>query len=95
MGEKRARREYTEEFRKQMAALYNSGKPAAEIVREYELTPSALKNWIKKINATGSSHARDNLSPLETEIAHLQKENKQLRMEVDILKQTALIIGQR
>lgn len=40
-----------------MVELYNSGKPRAELVREYELTPSALSSWIKKYNNTGSFHA--------------------------------------
>ena len=39
--EKRPRRTFTEEFKKQMVELYNAGKPRAEIVREYDLVPSA------------------------------------------------------
>lgn len=95
MPERRARREYTEDFRKQMVALYNSGKSASQIARDYELTPSTLAKWIKRINKTGSSHAKDNLTPVEEELIQLRKRNKQLEMEVDILKQAALIIGQR
>lgn len=39
MTEKRERREFTEEFKHQMEQLYNSGKPRAEIAREYDLAP--------------------------------------------------------
>jgi transposase len=78
-----------------MVALYNSGKSQREIAREYELTPSALRNWIQKINETGSSHVKDNRTPVEEELLLLRKENKQLKMEVDVLKQAALILGQR
>ena len=34
--EKRTRREYTKEFKQQMVTLHASGKPASEIIREYE-----------------------------------------------------------
>ena len=30
------------------------------LIREYELTPSALNNWIKQFNTTGSFKAKDN-----------------------------------
>lgn len=95
MGERRKRRQYTDDFKKQMVGLYNSGKSQASIAKEYELTPSSLRKWIDQINTTGSPHAKDNLTPMEEELIQLRKRNKQLEMEVDILKQAALIIGQK
>ena len=56
---RRPRREFTEEFKLQMVKLYNSGKSATEIVREYDLTRSAFSNWVKKYNNTGSFKACD------------------------------------
>jgi len=95
MAERRKRRQFTEDFKKQMVGLYNSGKSQASIAREYEITPSRQRKWIDRINATGSSHAKDNLSTMEEELIQLRKRNKQLEMEVDILKQAALIMGQK
>ena len=92
---RRARREFTEDFKLQMVKLYNSGKPAAEIVREYDLTRSAFSNWVKKYNKTGSFKACDNRTEEEKELIRLKKENQQLKMENDILKQAALILGQK
>jgi transposase len=92
---RRERREFTEEFKLQMVKLYNSGKPTAEIVREYDLTRSAFMNWVEKYNKTGSFKAVDNRSSEENELIKLQKELKQLRMENDILKQAALIMGRK
>ncbi len=60
MTEKRRKREFTDEFKNQMVQLFNSGKPRGEILREYDLTPSALNNWITRINATGSPKECDN-----------------------------------
>jgi transposase len=95
MTDRRKRREYTEEFKRQMVALYNSGKSQSLIAKEYELTPSSLRKWIERINKTGSTHEKDNRTPVEEELLLLRKENKQLKMEVDVLKQAALILGQR
>jgi len=95
MTEKRTKREFTDEFKHQMVQLYNSGKGRTEIAREYDLTPSALNNWIKRINATGSSKEGDNRTSEENELIKVRKENQQLRMENDILKQAALILGRK
>ena len=90
---KRQRRTYSKEFKQQMVDLYNAGKPRAEIVREYELTPSAFDKWVKQANTTGSFKEKDNLIPEQKELAALRKRNQQLEMENDILKQAALIFG--
>lgn len=92
---RRERREFTEEFKLQMVKLYNSGKPTAEIVKEYDLTRSAFMNWVQKYNNTGSFKAADNRTDEEKEIIKLKKEIQQLKMENDILKQAALILGQK
>jgi len=95
MVERRKKREYTEEFKHQMVGLYNIGKPRADIIREYDLTRSALNNWITRINKSGSSKIADNRTEEEKRLIILEKENKQLRMENDILKQAALIFARR
>jgi transposase len=92
---RREKREFTDEFKEQMVKLFNSGKLRSEIAREYDLTPSALNNWIRRINATGSAKERDNRTPEATELLRLRKENQKLKMENDILKQAALILAQK
>ena len=95
MTVRREKREFTEEFKLQMVKLHNSGKPKAEIVREYDLTLSTFNTWVKRINATGSAKEADNRTPEEIELIKIRKENQQLRMENDILKQAALIFGRK
>ncbi|MED1440160.1 transposase, partial [Aeribacillus composti] len=70
--------------------LYENGKPRKDIIREYDLTPSALDKWIKQSQTSGSFKEKDNRSPEENELIQLRKENKRLLMENDILKQAAL-----
>ena len=95
MTQRRARRTYSEEQKKQLVELFNHGKPRSEIVREYDLTASAFDKWGKRINTTGSSHDKDNRTPEELELLKLRKENQQLRMENDVLKQAALIYARK
>jgi transposase len=89
------RRTFSTEFKKQVVALYENGKSRQDIVREYELTASALDRWIIQFQQSGSFKEKDNRSPEELELMELRKRNKQLEMEVDILKQAALIMGRK
>ena len=89
------KRTYSEEFKQQMVALLEAGKPRSEILREYELTGSAFDKWVSRIRATGSTKAADQRSEEEKEVLRLRKENQRLMMEADILKQAALIFAQR
>jgi transposase len=89
------RRTFTTDFKKQVVALYENGKSRQDIVKEYELTASALDRWITQFRQSGSFKEIDNRSPEEQELIALRKRNKQLEMEVDILKQAALIMGRR
>lgn len=92
---RRERRDFSDEFKEQMVQLYLSGKRKADIVREYDLTPSSLNRWIKQHQQSGSFKEKDNRSDAENELIRLRKENQQLKMENDILKQAALIIGRK
>ncbi|WP_236671811.1 IS3 family transposase [Enterococcus sp. BWB1-3] len=76
-----------------MVDLYQAGKPRAEIIREYELTPSSFDKWVKQATITNSFKEKDNLTPEQKELIALRKKNQQLEMENDILKQAALIFG--
>lgn len=95
MSQRRERREFTDEFKKQVVSLFNNGKSRSEIIKEYDLTSSAFAKWINQYNNSGSFKSVDNRTVEENELIKLQKRNKQLEMEVDILKQAALIMGRK
>lgn len=92
---KRERRSFSKDFKEQVVQLHLAGKPRTDIVREYNLTPSALDRWIRQHHSTGSFQEKDNRTPEETELINLRKENQRLMMENDILKQAALIMGRK
>jgi transposase len=86
---------YTEEFKRQIVALHDAGKPTATIMKEYHLNRSTFYKWVNESKTTGSFKAKDNRTPEENELIQLRKDNQQLRMENDILKQAALIMGRK
>ena len=63
---------------------YLSGKPRAEIVKEYDLTPSAFDKWVRQQKESGSFEEKDNRTPEQVELIRLRKQNKQFAMENDI-----------
>jgi len=93
--ERRQRRSFTDKFKQQMVDLILSGKPQGQVIKEYDLSPSSLPKWIEQYGQTGSFKERDNLTDEQKELIELRKQNKQLEMENDILKQAALIMGRK
>ncbi|MBH8623467.1 transposase [Spiroplasma sp. hyd1] len=86
---------YTDEFKKQIVSLYQSGKTTNEIANDYQIGKSTIWKLVHEFNNSGSFKAKDNRSAEENKLIALEKENKQLRMENDILKQATLIIGKK
>lgn len=56
---------------------------------EYDLGKSTVERRVKPINATGSPRAADNRTSEQNRILEPKRENRRLRMEVDVLKQAA------
>ena len=86
---------YNEEFKKQIVELINSEKNINEVVKEYNIARSPVNKWVKDYSSSGSFKAKDNRSDEENELLKLKKENQRLKMENDILKQAALIMGRK
>ena len=58
---------------------------------EYDLGKSTVERRVKSINATGSPRAAGNRTPEQSRILGLEREDRRLRMEADVLKQAAPI----
>lgn len=86
---------YTDDFKKQIVALKLNGKSTSDISKEYQIAKSTIIKWVNDYSKSGSFKAKDNRSDEENELLRLRKENKRLMMENDILKQAALIMGQK
>ncbi len=95
MSQRRKKRVFEESFKLEMVQLYNSGTPRTQLIKDYDLTPSALGKWIKQYNSNQSFKPEDNLTEQDKEIIRLKKELREKEIEVDILKQAAVIMGQK
>lgn len=88
-------RQFTEEFRRQIVALADSGKPRAEAMREHDLGKSTLGRWIQRVHACGSTAAADNRTPEQNRPIELERENARLKMGVDVLRQAAPMFARK
>ncbi len=62
---------------------------------ECDLGKSTVERRVKSIKATGSPRAADNRTPEQNRILEPERENRRLRMEVDILKQAAPVYARK
>jgi len=88
-------RYYEEDFKRKIVELQQNGRSIEELHREYKISKTAIRNWLREIGNSGKFGAAENMIDSEKELRQLRKENKQLRMENDILKQAALILGRK
>ena len=79
---------YSEEFKKTIVNLHQSGKSYSDIQREYGVSSSALANWIKKYSRV---QIDDNTILTAKQIKELQKRNAELEEENLILKKAIAI----
>ena len=83
MGKTHAR--YPAEFRRQRVELVRAGRTPEELSREFEPSAQAIRNWVRQADRDEGRRA-DGLTRLEQqELRRLRRENKQLRLEREIL----------
>lgn len=92
---RKVRRQFSDEFKQQIVDLHNAGMKRSELIKEYELTPSTFDKWVRQSRTTGSFKTLDNLTDEQRELIELRKRNKELEMQVDILKQAAVIMARK
>jgi transposase len=85
---KRARRSFTDEFKAAaVQQVVGEGRSVTEVAKSLELTRSALDAWVKQSLTDAGKGAPGALTTSEKEeLAQLRRENRQLKMERDILK---------
>ncbi len=76
---------YPPEFRRQMVELARSGRTPEELSREFGPTAQSIRNWLTQADRDEGRRA-DGLTTAERqELVRLRRENRQLKMERDIL----------
>ena len=80
---------YTPEFRRQIIELVRSGRSPESLAKEFEPTAQAIRNWGAQAGRDDGS-CDDGLKTDERlEIKRLRRENRQLKLERDILSKAA------
>jgi transposase len=89
---------YSPEFRQQIIDLARAGRDPVSLSKEFEPTAETIRKWVAAVDRQEGSREKgggqaavgDGLSATERdELARLRRENKQLRVERDILSRAA------
>ena len=83
---------YLPEFRRQMVDLVRAGRDPDDLAREFEPTAQSIRTWIARANRKEGRQAGTppGLRAADRdELSRLRRENKQLRVERDILSKAA------
>lgn len=78
MSAKNSPAKYSEEFKKTIVTLYQSGKTYANIQKEYGVSSSALSGWIRKYSQV---QLDDDTVLTAQQVKALQRRNAELEEE--------------
>ena len=87
---------YAPEFRQQMVDLVRAGRDLQDLAREFEPSAQAIRNWVadadrrdgRRVPKPAAGDAALTATERD-ELARLRRENRQLRLERDILSRAA------
>ncbi len=85
---KRSRRRFTEEFKRDAAALViDTGRPVAQVARELGVYESSLGRWVTQLRVD-RGEAEGLTTTERARLRELERENADLRLERDLLKRS-------
>ena len=80
---------YPPEFKREMVELVRSGRSPEELAREFEPSAGAIRTWVRQADRDEGRRSDGLTTDEREELRRLKRENKQLRMEREILKKAA------
>jgi transposase len=87
---RRPRRTFSEEFKQQAARLVlEEGKSMAEVARELDLVPTALRDWVEHARADRTGGKTGLTTAEREELSRLRRQVRVLEEEREILKKAA------
>jgi transposase len=85
----KSRRAYPPEFRRQIVELVRAGRGPEELAKEFEPTAHSIRNWVKQADLDEGRREDGLRSAEREELNRLRRENRQLRLEREILAKAA------
>src|ERR1700704_4268580 len=87
---RRTRRSLQDAYKRGAVRLVlDEGKTVAAAARDLGLTESSLRNWVEQARADRTKGRTGLTTEERAELATLRKDNRELRMERDLLKKAA------
>jgi transposase len=80
---------YPAEFRRQIVELFRAGRSARDLAREFEPSEQTIRNWITQAQLDAGERSDGLTSTESEELRRLRRENRQLKLERDILSKAA------
>ena len=80
---------YPAELKHQIIELVRAGRSPSELAREFEPTAQTIQNWIRQADRNEGLRQDGMTSDEREELRRLRRENKQLRIEREILSKAA------
>lgn len=84
-----ARRFYPPEFRQQLIALVHAGRTPESLTKEFEPSAQTIRNWAVQADRDGGVRTDGLTTDERAEMTRLRRENRQLKLERDILSKAA------
>ncbi len=82
-------RKYLPEFRRQMVELYRAGRRFNELAEEFGCSSWSIRQWVKQADRDAGLGDGGLNSEEQQELARLRRENRQLKLEREILSKAA------
>lgn len=84
------RKSYTPEFKHETVRLItDEGQSVAEVARNLGINATMLGRWKREDLEGDAFPGKGRMKPMEEELRRLQRENRQLKMDLEILKKAA------
>jgi transposase len=85
----KSRRPYPPEFKQRMVDLVRAGRNPEELAEEFEPSAQAIRNWVKQADLDQGVRSDGLTTEEREELQRLRRENKQLKLEREILTKAA------
>lgn len=85
----RSQRAYPPDFREKLTALARSGRSANALAKEFDVSRQTITNWLKQDDLDAGRRTDGLTSEERVELSQLRRENRQLKIEREILSKAA------
>lgn len=80
---------YPPEFRRRMVEIVRAGRKPEALAKEFEPTAQSIRNWVSQADRDEGRRSDGLTTEERRELVRLRRENRQLRIEREILSKAA------